>query len=436
MPRKTRSLKRSDGEGTISKRRSKDGTIIGYKGAVTIWRTGAGIPERQWVSGISEQEVRTKIEAIKTARDAGMLANSKNITVAEFMQTWLEHKQFDGTRLKTTVRYAQSVNGHVIPNLGAIKLDKLRPLDIENALRHVRRTVSAKEARRTRLTISMALNQAVRWEMVPRNVCLTVRPPVIPAEDHKETRFWTPTKARIFLEFMRSHRHYALFYTGLMTGLRPCELLGLRWRDADLHSGVLRIEQDAVSVNGKMHLGPVKTRASRRLVTISADTVQVLQDHKSRQELEKRNAQEGYTDLGLVFASEIGTITNYANLKRVLLESIAKIAMRSWQKAGLITVTKAGMYGQYRTFLQTRPELKDHMPVNEIGLHGLRHMHASILIRRGMNAKIISDRLGHASVAFMLQHYAHIYDDQRRDAALSVTEFLGSDPEELPDQDE
>jgi integrase len=140
--------------------------------------------------------------------------------------------------------------------------------------------------------------------------------------------------------------------------------------------------------------------------------------------------------LGLVFASEIGTITNYANLKRVLLESIAEIAMKSWQKEGLITVTKAGIYTQYRTFLQTRPELKEHMPVNEIGLHGLRHTHASILIHRGMNAKIVADRLGHTSVAFMLQHYAHIYNDQRRDAALTVTEFLGSDPEESPDEDE
>jgi integrase len=436
MPRQKRTLKRSDGEGTISKRRNKAGEIIGFKGAVTIGTTGLGIPERRWVSGISEQEVRSKIEAIKTARDAGMLANSQNRTVADFLKMWLEHKEFDGTRLKTTVRYAQSVNGHVIPNLGAIKLDKLRPLDIETALRHIRRTVSAKEARRTRLTISMALNQAVRWEMLPRNVCLTVRPPTIPAEEQNETRFWTPAKARIFLEFMRPHRHYALFYTGLMTGLRPCELLGLRWRDTDLNTAMLHIEQDAVSVNGKMLIGPVKTRASRRQVTISADTVQVLEEHKSRQDLEKRNAQEGYKNLGLVFASEIGTITNYANLKRVLLESIAKIAMKSWQKEGMITITKAGIYTQYRTFLQTRPELKEHMPVNEIGLHGLRHTHASILIHRGMNAKVVADRLGHASVAFMLQHYAHLYDDQRRDAALSVTEFLGSDQEDSPDEDE
>jgi integrase len=345
------------------------------------------------------------------------------------MEQWLEHKKFDGTRLKTTVRYAQSVTGHIIPNLGTIKLDKLRPLDIENALRTIRRTVSAKEARRTRLTVSMALNQAVRWEMLPRNVCLAVRPPTIPAEEINEIRFWTPTKAKTFLAFIQHHRHYALFYTGLMTGLRTCELLGLRWRDTDLHTGALRVEQDAVSVNGKMHLGPVKTRASRRLVTISADTVQVLQDHKSRQELEKRNAQEGYTDLGLVFASEIGTITNYANLKRVLLESIAKIAVQSWQKEGLIPVSKARNYTQYRTLLQTRPELKDQMPVNEIGLHGLRHTHASILIHRGMKAKVVADRLGHASIAFMLQHYAHLYDDQRRDAAMSITDFLGSDSE-------
>jgi integrase len=431
MPRQHRSLKRSDGEGTISKRRDKNGETIGYKGAVTVGLTLAGIPERRWVSGLSEAEVREKIETIKHERNIGMLANTEGIRVDEYLQRWVQYKESDGTRVKTTFRYAHTVRHKLIPLLGRLKLEKLRPLDVEHALRIVRQNVSAKEARRTRLVLSMALNQAVRWQMLPRNVCQAVKPPAIPAEEDKDVRFWTPDQAKLFLEHLRNHRLVALFYTGLMTGLRPCELLGLRWCDVDFETNALRIEQDAVCVQGRMLIGPVKTKASRRRVTISKDTVQAIREHRARQLLERHAAQEGYVGSGLVFASEIGTVTNYTNLKRVLLESVAQIAILHWQQAGLIEPGRARNYARYRALLLEHPELKRQMPVNEMGLHGMRHTHASVLIRRGLNAKIVSDRLGHTSVAFTLQKYVHLYEEQRREAAISMDDFLGVDVDNL-----
>ena len=435
MPRKQRTLKRSDGEGTISKRRDKDGNTIGYKGAVTVGMTAIGTPERRWVSGVTEAEVREKIETIKHERNIGMLSNTEGITVGEYLQRWLQYKESDGTRVKTTSRYAVTVNNKLIPLLGRLKLEKLRPLDVEHALRMVRQNVSAKEARRTRLLLSMALNQAVRWQMLPRNICQAVRPPPIPVEEDKEMRYWTPDQAKVFLEHVRNHRQFALFYTGLMTGLRPCELLGLRWSDLDFKTHALRIEQDAVCVKGQMLIGPVKTKASRRLVTVSADTIEVFWAHQARQEIAKHNAQEGYVNLNLVFASEIGTVTNYTNLKRVLLESIAQIAILYWRDAGLIEAGKSQNYARYRALLLLQPVLKDSMLVCEMGLHGLRHTHASVLIRRGFNAKVVSDRLGHTSVAFTMQKYVHLFDDQRREAAISMDDFLGVDLEK-PIEDE
>jgi integrase len=81
---------------------------------------------------------------------------------------------------------------------------------------------------------------------------------------------------------------------------------------------------------------------------------------------------------------------------------------------------------KFKALLKKRPELTRTILVPEIGLHGLRHTHASVLIRRGMNAKVVSDRLGHTSVAFTLKTYAHLFDEQRREAAISLEEFLGS----------
>lgn len=418
-------LKRADGEGTLSKRRAANGKVIGYKGAVTIGLRPDGRVARRWVSGTTEAEVRAKMESLKNARNTGMLTDAENMTVSEYLERWIAYKRGDGTRIKTTQRYGHTVSKWLQPLLGRIRLERLRPLDVEAALSHIREQVSAKEARRSRITLSMALNQAVRWQILPRNVCQAVRPPAIPHEEEKEIRFWTPNEVRRFLGVARQHRHYALFYTGLMTGLRTCELLGLRWRDVHLQAGFLRVEQDAVSVQGKMILGPVKTRASRRTVTISSDTVATLEEHRARQRVEKQNAQEGYEDHDLVFASEVGTVTNYQNLRVVLLKLVAIGVISDWQQQGLVEATEPRTTERYRTLLLEQPALKKRVCIGNIGLHGLRHTHASILIRRGVNAKVVSERLGHTSVAFTLKTYAHCFDEQHREAAMGMDEFLG-----------
>ena len=285
---------------------------------------------------------------------------------------------------------------------------------MEGALQTIRAGSSAKAARRARSTLSMALNQAVRWRIVPFNVCQGVKPPAIPADEDEEVRFWSPEEVVLFLEKAHLHRLYPLFHVGVMTGMRPCELLGLRWRDVDFETGTLQVRQDAVCVLGKMHFGPVKTKASRRDVTIPPDTVLELRAHLERQQLERRALEHpspdalrmrlkrgtgelAYGDADLVFATELGVVTNYQNAYR-LLKTLIK---------------QAG--------------------VSNIGLHGLRHTHASILIRRGVNAKVVSDRLGHKDVAFTLRIYAHLFEEQRREAAISIHDFLGT-PVPLPEE--
>lgn len=382
--------KRNDGEGTLVKRKDKNGKVTGWKGAVTVGFRLDGAPDRRWVSGKTPDAVRERMEAIKTARNTGMISDGENISLAEYLARWIAYKQVDGTRVKTVSRYAQTVTKRLIPTLGKIRLEKLRPLDVEVALRTIREGVTVKEARRARTVLSMSLNQAMRWEMIPRNVYQAVKLPSLPPGEDKEIRFWRPDEAARYLETARKHRHYALFYVGLMTGMRPCELLGLRWQDVDFAEGMIRVEQDAVDVQGKMFVGPVKTRASRRTITISPDTVVVLREHQVRQALEREGAAEGYHEHNLVFASEAGTVTGYNNLRRV-----------------------------FRA-------LTERAGVSRMGLHGLRHTHASILISLDVNPKVVADRLGHTSVAFTLKQYTHLFDGQRREAAIGIADFLGT----------
>ena len=89
MPRKTRTLKRADGEGTISKRLDKNDKVIGYKGAVRVGFKTDGTEDRRWVSGKTEAAVREKMETIKNARNTGMVSGDAKLTLAEYLVKWL-----------------------------------------------------------------------------------------------------------------------------------------------------------------------------------------------------------------------------------------------------------------------------------------------------------------------------------------------------------
>ncbi len=399
--------KRNHGEGTFTKRRDQNGKVIGYRGAVIVGFKLDGTTDRRWISGRTPDEVRSKMEELKTARNSGVIWSSERLTVKEFLVRWINHKKMDGTRLKTTSRYEQIVVKQLIPTLGRISLEKLVPLEVEASLQTIRAASSVKSARRARTTLSMALNQAVRWRIVPFNVCHSVRPPAIPNDEEAVARCWSAAEVVRFLEVAHSHRLYALFHLGVMTGMRPCELLGLRWKDVDFEAGLIRVEQDAVLIGGKMHIGAVKTKTSRRTVTIPADTVLELQRHFERQQLERERLEHPSADAlrmrerrltpaltydtsDFVFANELGGVTNYHNLYRVLQTLMVKA------------------------------------DVTRIGLHGMRHTHASILIQRGVKPTVVADRLGHKDIAFTLKTYAHLFDEQRREAAMPMADFLGT----------
>jgi integrase len=419
--------KRNSGEGTLVKRKNAEGKTIGWKGAVTVGFKLDGSPDRRWVSGKSVEDTRAKMEALKTNRNLGMVDSGEKLSVAEFLDRWLMHKKADGTKPKTILGYSSIVNKRLKPILGKIRLDKLRPLNVQNAINLIRDHVTVSEARRSRMVLSLALNQAVRWEILPRNVCQAVRPPAIPDGQEYIVKYWTSKDVRVFLDVAKTHRQYVVFYVALMTGMRAGELLGLRWQDLNLKEGIIKIEQNAVEVGNTMVLGTPKTKASRRKITIATDTVIELEAHKARQQIEKANAAEGYDDLDLVFASEVGTVTDYHNLRIVFKNLIARAVLQDWEDSGLIEKPKRYDDVTLKRVLLEQAKRKCKRILPDLNLHGLRHTHASILIKRNKNAKVVSDRLGHTSVSFMLTIYASLYDDQRRDAAISMEEFLDED---------
>jgi integrase len=382
MPRK----KSANGEGTLSKRKDKNGNVIGWKGAVVVGHKADGKLDRRWVTGKTQAETQEKKARIKAELHLGMVTDTKGITVGQFLDQWMHHKRAS-LKPKSIEDYSWVIEHRIKPLIGRILLEKLKVLDIEHMIRSVREKTSPNAAKRARTVLRMALGQAVKWQMVPRNLADIVD---VPKFEKKEMHVWEPGQVTRFLALVQLHRLHAFFNLALTTGMRCGELQALRWQDIDWEKSILQVKLTANEIRGHITFNSPKTRASLRTIHLSPSTVEMLISHRTRQEQERQALEGGWQNSGLVFASDVGTPLSNANLRRLFI----------------LQSTKA------------------ELPV--IRLHDMRHTAATAMIRRGYATKLVADILGHSDPGFTLREYAHVWDEQRREYAPSAADLYGS----------
>jgi integrase len=368
--------KRADGEGTISKR--PDGR---WQGQISLGYKLDGTRNRKTVYGRTQKEVRQKLDQLKYQVASGDYT-SNNMTVAEYLEHWHREKSRNW-KARTVELYKHNIRHSINPVLGHLKLSTLSPLHVQCMVGEIADSGRVRTANMCRSLLYSALKQAIRWGYITRNVVEAVDPL---KEEPKEPELWTPKQTMQFLEVISSHRLYAAFYLLITTGLRRGELLGLRWEDVQGDS--LRVEQSLTLVGNDPVLSTPKTKRGRRRVGIALDVQHELLKHKQRQEAERAFLGASWTDTGLAFVSEIGTAVHPRNFSRTWY--------RLQEQAGL-------------------PRAR---------IHDLRHLHISLLIWRGFDAKTIADRVGHTDPAFTLRRYTHLFEAQRRQAALSMLDLL------------
>ena len=394
--------KRANGEGSIIRRKDKSGKTIGWRGFVTVGTKPNGNQDRKWFSAKTQAEAQEKLRALQADLHTGMVADTEGLTLDGFLAKWVEYKEREGIKPNTLQSYRDTIRRYITPKLGKVKLDKLRPLDIEQMMTKLHKEGKSDSlAAYTLRILKMALKQAVRWQMLPRNVAEAVRPPKV---ERKEMKVWTPKEVADFLDVTQGHRLHAGFYLALMTGLRRGELMGLKWEDIDLEKRRLTVRNNLVEVQGdgvggrtrqgkatvssrRAVLSTPKTKNSRRTIPLSASTVSKLQEHKVRQQMEKAAAAEAWEEQGFVFATPLGHPTNPDVLSNAF-ETLVKRAS-----------------------------------VTRIRLHDMRHTAASLMLRQGIHIKAISAILGHADVAFTMRVYMHLYEDQMDAAALDLSDI-------------
>ncbi len=350
---------------------------------------------RRWVPAGTRRADAEKLLADLVKRShQGETVVSEKLTLGQYPTTrWLPVQE---TRLRASTydSYRRNIDLHVIPALGQRQLDQLTVEDIDlfyaQLLKNGRKKKSPgekgdikglapKSVHNIHVMLNKALGDAARKGTVTRNVVALADAPSLQARKRPEIKAWEIGQLVAFLDAIAPHRMAPMFHFAAHTGMRRGEVLGLRWRDLDLDAGRVSVRQALISVAYEVSISDVKTGTSRRTIDIDVGVVQVLRDWwKTR--TEERDGTEP-TSQDLVFVKADGTSMHPDIFSQLFDRTVAKI------------------------------------DVPAISLHDLRHTHATLLLKAGVHVKVVSERLGHANVAFTMNVYQHVLPGMQAEAA-------------------
>lgn len=358
--------------------------------------------DRYTVQG-TKKDAEAKLAELLHQLNTGTYVAPSRVTVAEFLERWLADAVTNSVKPSTLKRNAAIVRQHLIPALGNLPLTKLSALHVQayynQALASGRldddgnstdEPLSAATIRRHHAVLHKALGQAVKWGLLARNVADLVEPPRV---SRKVGRTLDAEQVGRLLDAARDTGRRALYLTAVATGLRQGELLALRWQDVDFQQRAITVRRTLVSVGNQAkgirpRFAEPKTDAGVRRVTMPAGLAEELQRLSVTQELERVQAGPEYEDYGLVFCTDTGRPISPRNLVRQFKSLL--------QKAGLPNVR----------------------------FHDLRHTHASLLLELGVHDKVVSERLGHASIDITINTYAHVMPGLQEQAAAAFDTLL------------
>jgi len=371
--------------GHIRKRGQRSWAIV-----IDLGRDVEGKRRQKWhtVHG-TKRQAEKELARLLHELEHGIYVEPHRMTVGEYLEKWLSDYAAAAVAPKTYERYAEICRNHLVPALGAVPLTKLQPLQIQSYYSKAQREVGPMGRKLSKQTVlhhhrilRSALKQAVKWQLVVRNPADAVEPP---SPDRREMIALDEQDTATLLKLADGSRLYAAMLLAVTTGLRRGEILGLHWADLDLEKATLSVRHAVEQTReAGTRLKSPKSKKSNRTVALLEICIPTLRRHKAAQGEEKLRAGADYTDRGLVFAGEDGEI---------------------WSPD---TFTKA-----YR-------DLVRRTAFEHVRFHDLRHTHATQLLRQGIHPKVVSERLGHSTIALTLDTYSHVLPGMDENAAAKL----------------
>jgi integrase len=331
----------------------------------------------------SRRDAERALTAILAELDNGSYVAPSTLTVAEYLTDWLDIAR-DRLAPKTAERYDEICRHQILPFLGAVQLQTLKPPQIEAWHRQLRtagsaggRPLAAQTVKHAHRVLHSALEHAVRTEILSRNPAHSVPTPKVRAP---EMAIVEATEIESLFARLADHRLYPVVLLAFSTGARRGELLALRWSDLDLETGTVNIARSVEETREGLRVKPTKTEASR-IIALPADAVAMLRDHRRRQSEDRFRLGLGAAGPRDLVFSDGGLILSPDTLSRDWWRAVTRLAL---------------------------PRLP---------FHAWRHTHASLLIGSGLDVVAVSRRLGHSTPATTLRVYAHLFNRTATDQA-------------------
>lgn len=389
MPRQPR-RKAVYGGGSVYQRKSDKRWVASF----IVEETG----ERKYL--YADKEDNTQRNASKKLQDAlfeqkqGTLATGPRQTVMQYLTHWVDEVYKHDVRETTYLKNLTVLNSIIIPALGHFQLKKLAPRHVQSFYSTlVENGYKPGSVRHIHSILHKAFKNAVRWKLVPQNVCDQV---TVPRDTKSQEVAHALTASQILnlLRVSRGHPLEVVIVLALVVGLRHGEIRALRWQDIDFEARVLHVNRSVTLVWGHGYIeGAPKTEDSRRDIVLPQYVMDVLLQHREKQLEIRRKAGD------------------------------------RWENRGLIYCTIHGGYQQPSPTLARFRKLLDQAGLPRIRIHDLRHSASTLLIRKlKMDPKLVQELLGHSNVEITLDVYTHDIDkNAQRKMMDAFDKFLADD---------
>jgi integrase len=396
--------------GTSSVYEGKDGY---WHGRVTVGVRDDGKPDRRHVMRKSKADAIRAVRKLERDRDSATVQTPGRVgTVGEWLEHWVENIAAAVVRENTLAGYRVAIRTHLVPGLGAHRLDRLQPEHLEKLYaRMIRNGSSPGTAHQAHRTLRTALGEAERRGRITRNPAALAKAPRV---SETEVEPYSIDEVRRLLATAAEGRNHARWAIALALGLRQGEVLGLRWTDVDLDTGTLLVRRGRLrpryrhgcggSCGKKAGFCPkrladrpetdeTKSRAGRRAIGLPDELVALLKSHREEQDRERDTAAQLWRDSGYVFTDERGEPlnpnTDYHHWKKLLRD--------------------AG--------------------VRDGRLHDARHTAATVLLILGVPERAVMGLMGWSTTA-MAARYQHITGVVRSDVAQRVGGLIWGQPDD------
>jgi len=337
----------------------------------------------------NKSDAQRKLRELLTNLDKGIPIDESKKTVGEFLDQWLDTYAKTNTSPKTYYDYSGMIRRYLKPVIGHIPLKKLNPQMVQQLHASMyEKGLSARTVQYAHKILKHSLKHAVRWEMLARNVCDLVDSP---KGKSKEMLALDINDVQKLLNATSGSTYGHIFHLAVYTGLRRGELLALRWCDVDLKSKNLSINQSLCTVrgNGVITSNP-KTSSSRRQVSLPPSAAGLLK-----------------------------------SIKATRMEQYEAIELE-WDESAYIFLRPDGSPMRPDTVTHAFIRIARELGFADVRFHDLRHTHATLMLKQGVHPKIVSERLGHASVNITMDTYSHVLPGMQEEAAVVFEKSLGN----------